>query len=171
MNSQTYQRQIRIGESSDEHLQFAASYPTRLRPDALMQSLAMALGPLGGPRPPEGKQPGPFGMGRGGLVFEIQQLFDFDPSLRADEVEGSIAQVLLLMNSPALNDKMKATGETTLAQILKNHPQDDDAALKALYQRTLARQPTSKELDKCRNYIKKVGNRAEGLRGHPVDAG
>ena len=54
-------------------------------------------------------------------------------------------------------------GGTTLAQILKEHPQDDDAALKALYQRTLARQPTAKELEKCRAYIKKVGNRAEAF--------
>jgi hypothetical protein len=89
-------------------------------------------------------------------------LFDFDPSLKPDEVEGSIAQALMLMNNPLINGKIKGTGETPLAQILKEHKEDDEA-LKALYQRTLARQPTAKETDKCRNYIKKVGNRAEAF--------
>src|SRR5213078_2688264 len=47
-NSETYQRQIRLGESSDQHLHFAAAYPTRLRADALWQSLVGVLGNLAG---------------------------------------------------------------------------------------------------------------------------
>ena len=35
MNTETYQRQIRPGDSTDEHLHFAAAYPKRLRADAL----------------------------------------------------------------------------------------------------------------------------------------
>ena len=35
------------GESSSEHLQFAALYPTRLRADALWDSLVGVLGPKG----------------------------------------------------------------------------------------------------------------------------
>ena len=49
MNSQTYQRQIRLGDSADQHLHFAAAYPTRLRADALWDSLVNVLGRLGGP--------------------------------------------------------------------------------------------------------------------------
>jgi hypothetical protein len=164
MNTQTYQRQTRLGESTDEHLHFAASYPARLRPDALWQSLVSAIGQLGGRAPEGGAKPmGPFALMRlNPLAFEFQQLFDFDPSLKPDEVEGSIAQALMLMNNPAINGKIKGNGETPLAQILKDH-KEDDAALKALYQRTLARQPTAKELDKCRSYIKKIGNRAEAF--------
>src|SRR5439155_556400 len=44
LNSETYQRQIRLGDSAEQHLRFAAAYPTRLRPDALWQSLASVLG-------------------------------------------------------------------------------------------------------------------------------
>jgi hypothetical protein len=163
MNTQTYQRQTRLGESTDEHLHFAASYPSRLRPDALWQSLVSAIGQIG--RAPEGggKPMGPFAMMRQNpLAFEFQQLFDFDPSLKPDEVEGSIAQVLMLMNNPTINGKMKGNGQTPLAEILKEH-KDDEGALKALYQRTLARQPTAKELDKCRAYIKKIANRNEAF--------
>lgn len=162
LNTQTYQRQIRLGETTSEHLLFAASYPSPLRPDSIMQSLSTALGVV--PGGAGGGRPGALGMAfRGGLGFEVQQLFDFDPSAKADEIEGSIAQALLLMNSPTLNEKIKAKGETPLAEILKANPVDDTAALKALYQRTLARQPTDKELGKCLKYIKKVGNRAEAF--------
>jgi hypothetical protein len=163
LNTQAYQRQVRLGDSTAEHLHFAASYPAPLRPDALWQSLTTALGVSNGP---QGMRPGPFAaiFGRvGGLAFEVQQLFDFDPSLKADEVESTIAQALMLMNNPVINQKVAARGDTPLAQILKDHPKDDDAALKALYQRTLARQPTAKELTKCRSYIRKVGDRAEAF--------
>ncbi|MFT2543449.1 DUF1553 domain-containing protein, partial [Escherichia coli] len=44
--SETYQRQIRLGATGDEHLQFAAAYPTRLRADALWDSLEHVLGSL-----------------------------------------------------------------------------------------------------------------------------
>src|SRR5258708_12248306 len=49
LNSQTYQRQIRLGESSDQHLHFAAASPTPLPPyplcDSLLNLLATLLGP------------------------------------------------------------------------------------------------------------------------------
>ena len=34
--------------------------------------------------------------------------FAFDPSLKADEVEGSVPQALMLMNNPQLNDRIQA---------------------------------------------------------------
>src|SRR5262249_32347875 len=57
LNSETYQRQIRLGESSDQHMLFAASYPTRLRADALWESLVNALGKMG--EAPQGEPRGP----------------------------------------------------------------------------------------------------------------
>ncbi len=52
MNSETYQRQIRLNGSGDQHLHFAAAYPTRLPADSLWQSLVDVLGALGGPAAP-----------------------------------------------------------------------------------------------------------------------
>jgi hypothetical protein len=164
LNSQTYQRQIRLGETPDQHLHFAAAYPTRLPADALWESLVGVLGTFGGPR----FQPGP-GMGmaalygfRPGLEGLVKQEFDFDPSLKADEVEGSIPQALLLMNNPAINQRIQATGTNLLARILKAYPQDDDA-VRMVYLRTLARKPTDGELQKCRSYIARAGTRAEAF--------
>jgi hypothetical protein len=163
LNSQTYQRQIRLGESADAHLHFAAAYPTRLRPDALWQSLVSVLGSLGGPRGPDAVRPG-MGPFRGPQGFEglFKAEFEFDPSLKPDEVEGSIPQALLLMNSPVIHQRIQARGTNLLARILKAYPHDDDA-LRMVYLRTLARKPTDRELHKCRTYIDKTGNRAEAF--------
>src|SRR5207245_7769943 len=119
IDSRTYQRQIRLGESADEHLHFAAAYPTRLSADALWQSLVGVLGPLGGPPGPNRPQRplGPRAVLQG--LFEME--FGFDPSLKPDEVEGSVPQALLLMNNPAVNDRIQAKGKNLLARILASH--------------------------------------------------
>jgi hypothetical protein len=166
LNSQTYQRQIRLGETADQHLHFAAAYPTRLPADALWESLVGVLGNMGGPRFQGGRGQGAgaaalYGF-RPGLEGQFKQEFDFDPSLKADEVEGSIPQALLMMNNPTVNQRIQATGTNLLGRILKAYPQDDDA-LRMVYLRTLARKPTDGELQKCRSYLAKAGNRAEAF--------
>jgi hypothetical protein len=161
MNSQAYQRQIRLGESTDEHVLFAGIYPTRLRGDALWQSLVDVLGKMGGPPPARPGVGGPF-AGFQGLENLFKQEFNFDPSTKSDEVEGSIPQALLLMNNPVINQRIKATGTNLLARVLKSYPKDD-TALRLLYLRALSRRPTEKELSRCLAYVSKVGNRAEAF--------
>jgi hypothetical protein len=161
MNSETYQRQIRLNQAADQHLHFAAAYPTRLRPDSLWESIVHVLGAIGGPPPNQlqtMKRPGP----RNGFEFLFKEEFAFDPSAKPDEVEGSISQALLMMNNPALNQRIQATGVNLLARILKSFPQDADA-LRMLYLRTLARAPTPAELQKCQTYIAKVTDRREAF--------
>jgi hypothetical protein len=162
MNTDTYQRQIRLGESADHHLHFAAAYPTRLRADALWDSLINVLGRFGG----GGNEPfRPFQalMGRGG-GFEglFKSEFDFDPSLKADEVEGTIPQALMLMNNPLIHGKIEAKGSNVLARLLQAYPKDDDL-LRSLYLKTLARKPTDREVERCREYVAKAGKRAEAF--------
>ena len=161
MNSKTYQRQLRPGEAGDDHLLFAAAYPTRLSADALWQSLVDVLGRMGPPGPPKGR-PGAAPAFRGGLEFLFKQEFNFDPSTRPEEVEGSLSQTLLLMNNPVINQKIQARGTNLLARILTAYPDNGDA-LRMVYLRTLARRPTDRELVRCREYIRTVGNRAEAF--------
>ena len=169
MNSQAYQRQIRLGDQSNDHLHFAGSYPTRLRADALWDSLVGALGPLQPERPGmgmggaggKGPMPGPF-MRRFGLEGIFQATFGFDPSTKSDEVEGSVPQALMLMNNPAINNRMRAGGNTVLEKILTSYP-DNDEAIKMLYLRVLARKPTANEAETCRKYIAEVGKRNEAF--------
>jgi hypothetical protein len=159
LNTEAYQRQTRLGESAEEHLLGAASYPTRLRADALWESLVNVLGRMGNPAPPERR--GPFAFLQG-FEGQFKQEFRFDPSLRPDEVESSVPQALLMMNNPVINQRIQARGTNLLARVLKAYPRNDDA-IRIVYLRTLARKPTDRELDKSRRYIDKVGNRAEAF--------
>jgi hypothetical protein len=170
VSSRAYQRTVRLGESSDEHLQFAAMYPTRLRAEVVWQSLAGVLGPL-----PDSKQ------SLGSFMAE----FDFDPSLRADEVSGTITQALWLLNSPVLNDRIKvqtyklpppapgpaAKGKpkspadnlprpTLLKQLLDEYRDDDSAVIRAVYLHTLARQPRQTEISTCLKYLEESKQRS-----------
>ncbi len=97
MLSETYQRQIRPGESSDDHLLFAANNPTRMSANTLWQTLVGTLGAMGpfAGGPPMKKGPaagGPFGRFQG-LEGTFKQEFGHDPSAKSDEIEGSVSQV------------------------------------------------------------------------------
>src|SRR5262245_36493554 len=137
-NSDTYQRETRLGESSGGSDLFAAVYPTRLSGHALWDSLVTVLGPLNSGGPGFGGRPGPGGggfpggFGRGGLEGTFKSEFNFDPSLRAEDVEGSIPQALIMMNSPAIAQRLQARGDTLLAKVLKDNSKDDEA-LEAVY--------------------------------------
>jgi len=143
-------------------------YPTRLRPDALWQALVNVLGaPKEGPRPnlpPRAQQNLAGGLVARQRTFEaaFKREFNFDPSLKADEVEGSIPQALLLMNNGSLDQRIQATETNFLGKTLKAHPHDDDA-VRVLYLHAVARKPSARELEKCRQYIAKVDNRTEAF--------
>ena len=164
MNTQAYQRQIRVGETPDEHLLFAAVYPKRLQGDSLWHSLVCTLGPIGpqGPGTGFGGKPAPPFANRFGLESTFKQEFSYDPSTKAEEIEGSVSQALLLMNNPQINAKTRAFGTNLLGRILKAYPKDNDA-LTILYLRALARTPTTRELERCQSFITRVGNRAEAF--------
>lgn len=162
MNTQTYQRQIRLADNGEEHLHFAAAYPTRLSADALWKSLAQVLGPFDGPlgmRRPMSQ--GPLGL-RPGLEGQFQLEFTFDPSLKPDEVEGSISQALMMMNNPAFNDRIAARGRNLLARLMTDD-ENNDTVLQNLYLRVLSRKPTDKEIDRCRKHIQNTPIRSEAF--------
>jgi hypothetical protein len=161
-NSEAYQRQIRPTHSPDEHLRFAAAYPTRLRAEEVWQSLMNVLGPFGPPIGPRMTVAAAFGANRRPIPLEFAVLneFRFDPSLKPDDVEGSISQALLLMNNRDINRAVQVRGQSTLAQLLKNHPRDEDA-VRTLYYKALSRKPTDRELSKAVSYVHKTGKREE----------
>jgi hypothetical protein len=160
LNSETYQRQSRQGEVG-EHLQFAAVSPTRLRASALWESVQHALGPMtargfGGGGAATGRR----GFGRGGVEGIFKQEFSFDPSLKPEDVEGSIPQSLLLMNNPQVQQRISARGNTTLSRILDRYPRDEEAVM-VVYLQTLARKPTEREKSKCLALVRKASSRGD----------
>lgn len=163
MNSETYQRQIRPGEPGEEHLMFATRNLVRMNGNAMWQTLNTVLGPinsgLGGKFGAAGAGP----LGRfGGLEQQFKNEFSFDPSTKAEEIEGSISQALMLMNNPQINQRIRAQGNNMLARILSSYKEDDEA-LRAVYLRTLGRRPTDRELKTLRGHIGSVGNRSEAF--------
>jgi hypothetical protein len=160
MNSETYQRQIRPGDSGDEHLLFASRNPVRMNGNAMWQTLTGTLGQISG----GGGFGGPKGFGGrfgfGGIEQQIKNEFSYDPSTKAEEIEGTISQALILMNNPQIQAKIKAAGNNVLARILDTYEEDDEA-LRAVYLRALGRRPTDREMSRLREHISIAGNRAE----------
>jgi hypothetical protein len=163
-NSETYQRQIRPGSSDGDHLHFAAAYPTRLPAEVLWQSLVNVLGLMAPPADPRIAAAAAFGANRRPLPLESTFVseFRFDPSLKSDEVEGSIPQALLLMNNRDINRAVQARPASSLGRLLATHPKDEDA-VRALYYKALTRKPTDKEMSNAVAYLHKVGKREEAF--------
>jgi hypothetical protein len=144
-------------------LLFAAHNPTRMSANALWQSMVGVLGDLQvgpGGFGPKGGMGGPFGRGLFGFEGQFKREFGFDPSTKPEEVEGSVSQALMMMNSPVINAKIRATGNNMLKRVLDTYTEDDEA-IRAVYLKTLARRPTDRELTRCREHIRAAGGRAE----------
>jgi len=157
MNSKTYQRQIRLDKSSDE-APFAAASLTQLRADALWDALVATLGAIEvGARFHTG---GGVRFNSSFLEGRFKATFDFDPSLDAREVKGTMQQALLLMNNPRVNERIRATKTNLLGRILKDHA-DDTEAISQVFLHAVARRPTDSELSRCRAYVERIQDRAE----------
>jgi hypothetical protein len=141
-----------------------AACPARLRPEQVFEALQKALGfdehdkTIPAPAPSSA----PAAQRHRGLRNMVYQAFRVDPSLPQAEMQGTIPQALLLMNSVLVKVTTSAKGKTVLADLLVKGKSDDEIVA-ALYERVLARKPTDKEKTICLRYVQKVGNRTEAL--------
>ena len=134
MKSQAYQRETQTPASSSDR--FTALRPTRLRGDVVADTLEQVLGEL---KPHD----------------RVRRDFSFDPSIPQEDIDGSIQQALMLMNNPAIQQRItKITPE--LAKL-----KSDNEVITQAYLRVLARQPTEPEMQRMKKYFKKVGQRGE----------
>ena len=161
-NTRAYQRSIRVKSAAETTPTFAAAVPTRLRSDQLYDALisVLGVGALGSNRVPQR------GAGAGQRTDnsargQFNAVFGFDPSTPQDEITGTLPQALFFMNSPLLQSLTRGTGQTRLARILTDFPQDKDA-LTELYLLVLSRQPSEKELKICQKFLSEALNRREG---------
>ena len=164
--TETYQRQIRAHDPAKTGPPFAAASPTRLQADQLYNALARVLGFSDQSstrrlsRPGNGNQGMRRGRANGRALFG--QLFGFDPSTPQEDITGTVPQALYLMNSTTLNTLIRARGNTRLARILRNFPDDKDA-VSELYLLVLSREPSKNEQKICREYLAEVGDRNEAF--------
>jgi hypothetical protein len=162
-NTQVYQRQLQPRPRSHSAAPPAVC-PCRLRPEQIFAAMVRALGfdehdkSIPAPAP----SPAPAVTRHSGLRHMVYMAFRVDPSLPPEEVQGTIPQALLMMNSVLVNTYIASKGKTFLGEALAKGL-SDDAILVGLYERTLSRKPTPEETAICRRYLKKVKNRQEAL--------
>ncbi|MGE3806895.1 MAG: DUF1549 domain-containing protein [Gemmataceae bacterium] len=161
--TRAYQASLQPPPRSDDGL-LPAVCPVRLRGEQVFEALQASLGfdendkDIAAPAP----KSSPAVQRHTGLRNMVYQAFKVNPSLPFDEVQGTIPQALVMMNSELVHRYTSAKGNTLLAGLLSRALTDDEI-LAALYERVLARKPTAHELTVCRNFIAKTGNRAEAL--------
>jgi hypothetical protein len=163
VSTEAYQRQLQPRPGSEAKVP-PAYCPSRLRPEQVFEALVRSLGfdendkSIPAPAPSSA----PAVARHTGLRHMVYQAFKADPSLPADEVQGTIPQVLLMMNSALVHTYTAARGKTFLAEALAKGMADEEI-ITALYERTLARKPKAEEMETCQRYLKKVDNRQEAL--------
>lgn len=138
--------------------------PVRLRPEQVFEALQKALGfdendkQIPSPAPISA----PAVQRHTGVRNMVYQAFKENPSTPAQEIQGTIPQALLMMNSALVHAFTSAQGKTLLAEQL-SQGQSDEQIVAALYEKVLARKPTSQEQATCQRFIRKVGDRKEAL--------
>jgi hypothetical protein len=142
----------------------SAVCPSRLRPEQVFEALQHALGFDENDKhiPAPAPSSAPAVQRHNGLRNMVYQAFKVNPSTPQTEIQGTIPQALLMMNSQLVHISTAARGKTILAKMLADK-ESNDAIVAALYERALCRKPTVKEKDVCARYITKVGHREEAL--------
>lgn len=158
LNTDAYQRQIR--DEAITQAPFVSAAPKRLRADALWDSLVHVFGKI---------EPGARFHTGGGVRFNLSFLegkfraeFDFDPSLEPAEVNGTIPQVLFLMNNQTLANHLEASRTSLIGRILRECPNDAEA-ISRLYLLALSRRPTERESARCLQHIAAATGRPEAF--------
>lgn len=139
MNSKAYQREIRAVES-EERL-FTQVRPSRLRFDQVKSSIENVAGT------------------DKNVNAAVERTFKVDPSIPQKSLEGTVQQVLLMMNNGSLQNRLRSGPlKKRLAGIRSN-----EALVGELYLGVLSRKPTAGETERSLNYLKDVGNRNEAI--------
>lgn len=160
--TEAYQRRDQAPPSSDQPT--PAVCPTRLRAEQVFEALQKALGfdennkQIPAPAPGAG----PAVQRHTGLRHMVYHAFKENPSTPMQEVHGTIPQALLMMNSAVVSAYTSSSGKTLLADLLSKN-QTDEQIVHALYERVLARKPTSAEWSTCQHFLQKVDDRKEAL--------
>ncbi|HEV2971512.1 MAG TPA: DUF1549 domain-containing protein [Pirellulales bacterium] len=162
MDTAAYQRDSRSRHLPGE-TPFVANCPQRLRADELFTALMSAIGVQDDPVAKQGGQGGAKRYQPRDMRGLFNAMFGYDPSVRRDEVVGSIPQALVLMNSPQLARAIdgKRT-DTALGELLSN-TKDDEAVTTELYLRCLAREPKPSEMKICLDHVKQTSSRPEAF--------
>jgi hypothetical protein len=138
-NTNAYQREIRTID--DDANLFTAVRPARLRPYEVADSLEQLVGE------------------NQGLTRQVRQTFQQDPSIPQRDLEGSIQQALLMMNNPALQNRLAGSQlKRELMQI-----RNADELIRQAFLGVLARTPTAEETERYARFLSRAENHAAAV--------
>jgi hypothetical protein len=149
--SEPYDREIETAPSEGA----IARSANRLSAPEIFTNLEWVLGPLDQGAPDVRRR-------AAGTKRKFDQVFGFDPSIPASEIEGSIPQALLLMNNPNIEQRIGAESPNSLLAKLIKTQHSDRGIIEMLYLRILGRLPTRPEMATCEASLRS-GDRTEGL--------
>lgn len=162
--SRSYQREVRDPQPSVTR-PFVAIPAGRLRGDEVFASLQAAIElpnyrPPPTPPTPEIRFPPP----PKSTQDLVNEAFGFDPSSEQSNVVRTMQQAMFLMNNRQIQAQINAdpSSGTMLARLLAAEP-DDERAVVRLYERVLARHPTTQEVSLALAHIRSVGERGAGF--------
>jgi hypothetical protein len=149
--SEPYDRQIETAPSEGS----IARSASRLSAPEIFANLEWVLGPL---------DPGSLDVRRraSSPKRKFDQVFGFDPSIPAGDVEGSIPQALMFMNNPNIEQRIGTEATNSLLAKLIKTQHSDRGIIEMLYLRVLGRMPTRQELAACEASLRGT-ERTEGL--------
>lgn len=157
-----YQRQLQPAQHPGDDLPVVC--PVQLRAEQVFEALqnALAFDENDKNIPAPAASSAPAVQRHTGLRNMVYMAFKEDPSAARAEIQGTIPQALLMMNSQLVHNYTSAKGKTILAEQLARQRTDEEI-ISALYERVLARKPTENEAKICLRHFGRVGDRAEAL--------
>ncbi|HMC11210.1 MAG TPA: DUF1549 domain-containing protein, partial [Pirellulaceae bacterium] len=162
--SKGYQREIRDADKG-VNKPFLAIPAGRLRGDEVFDSLQAAI-EIPNYTPPQGAATGEFRFPPPPKSTRdlVNEAFGFDPSAEQSNVARTMQQAMLLMNNKQVQAQVNAdpASGTMLAKLIADET-DNEAAVARLYQKVLARKPTTQEISLGIDHVKTAGNRTTGF--------
>ena len=162
--TEAYARAKPLARTTTARRRSRPACPQRLRGDQLYNALVDVLG-IEDARGPtsRGRRLSP--SGRPGPRGQVNQTFGYDPSVRRDEIAGSIPQALFLMNGAGAEPgHERPQPEHGAGQAAGRDRRTTRPLVAELYLRCLAREPNDERDGDLPDYVQAVGNRAEASR-------
>jgi uncharacterized protein DUF1549/uncharacterized protein DUF1553 len=162
--SKSYQREIRDADKGINK-PFLAIPAGRLRGDEVFDSLQAAI-ELPNVTPTQAAATGEFRFPPPPKSTRdlVNEAFGFDPSAEQANVARTMQQAMLLMNNKQVQAQVNAdpASGTMLAKLLAEE-KDNEAAIAKLYQKVLARKPTTQEVSLAMDHFKTARSRNAGF--------
>jgi hypothetical protein len=162
--SRAYQRTLTMpGDATEEA--FSVAQTKRLRGDEVFDSIQAAI-EIPNVTPPREKASGDtrFPPPPKSTRDLVNEAFGYDPSFPDAWLSRTMNQAMFLMNNAQLQKQVNASpgSGTVLAKLLESQP-DDAQAIETLYQRVLARTPSTSERETVLRHVKKVEDRGQAF--------